>query len=102
MKTPHTAQRFAKTYAQFMPPAFKTCIVLMVLAAMILAGIPLIVLVLAGIGILLGQREPDTNESRASALPAPDKPAPATNNPSVAACSTKSRWGRPTITSIQN
>ena len=22
MKTPHTAQRFAKTYAQFMPPAW--------------------------------------------------------------------------------
>ena len=93
MKNPHTVQRFAKTFAQFMPPAFKTGIVLMVFAAMILAGIPLIALVLAGIGMLLEKRTQDANEGRADALPAPDKPAPTTNNPSAAACSTKSSSG---------
>lgn len=131
MKNPHTAQRFAKTFSQFMPPAwvswcgvvllilstlaafavayfhdayssilnirelaatdvgFKICIVLMVLAAMILAGIPLIALVLAGIGMLLGKREPGANECRTAEPPAPDKPesasdesAPATSNQS--------------------
>ena len=104
MITSHTTQRFAKTYAQFMPPAwvswcgvvllilstlaafavayfhdayssilnirelaatdvgFKICIVLMVLATMILAGIPLIALVLTGIGMLLEKQTQDANE----------------------------------------
>lgn len=53
MKNPHTVQRFAKTFSQLMPSAFKICIVLMVLAAMSLAGIPLIALVLTGIGMRL-------------------------------------------------